>query len=249
MEQLSVERRRKLAATIEPFDSFWEAPDDFEKGYKSFWLFYKDNYEQYFPKARDANILCVSCGPGYGVNLLRDLGYTNALGIDSFPDKIEWATRRNLPCRTAFAFEFLEEAPDASYDLIWLEQEINHLTREEILDFLALCFRKLKPGGRLLSFVLNGANPITGAEALAQNFDHFNTFTEYTFRQVLGHTGFRDIVVFDLNLYVFYKNPANYVAMGLSKLLSLTFRALFMLYGKKATLFGKKIAATGIRPG
>lgn len=243
-----MQRRRQLAATIEPFDSFWEAPDDVEKGYRSFFLFYKDNYRRYFPVNLQAKILCVSCGPGYGVNLLTDLGYKNVLGIDSFPDKIEWARRRQLNCRQAFAFEFLDDSADESYDLIWLEQEINHLTRQEILDFLALCLRKLKRGGRLITFVLNGANPITGAEALAQNFDHFNTFTEYTLRQVLAHTGFGKIEVFDLNLYVFYKNPANYVAMAASRLLSLTFRALFLLYGKKNKLFGKKIAAAAVRP-
>jgi SAM-dependent methyltransferase len=242
-----VQRNRQLAAIIEPFDSFWEAPDDFEKGYRSFYLFYKDNYRRYFPAGLDAKILCVSCGPGYAVNLLTDLGYKDVLGIDSFADKIEWARRRKLNCREGFAFEFLEQSADESYDLIWLEQEINHLTRLEILDFLSLCRRKLKRGGRLLSFVLNGANPITGAEALAQNFDHFNTFTEYTLRQVLEHTGFGQIEVFDLNLYVFYKNPFNYVAMAAAKLLALVFRALFLLYGKKNKLFGKKIAACAVR--
>jgi SAM-dependent methyltransferase len=242
-----VQRRVPLTATIEPFDSFWEAPDDIEKGYRSFYQFYKSNYRRYFPKSPGAKILCVSCGPGYGVNLLRDLGYKDVLGIDSFPDKIEWARKRDLNCREAFAFEFLQDAADESYDLIWLEQEINHLTKTEILDFLALCHRKLRRGGRLLTFVLNGANPITGAEALAQNFDHFNTFTEYTLRQVLGHSGFADIEIFDLNLYVFYKNPFNYVGMAAVGLLSLLFRALFMLYGKKAKLFGKKIAASAVR--
>jgi len=59
---------------------------------------------------------------------------------------------------------------------------------------------------------LNGANPITGAEALAQNIDHFNTLTDYSLRQVLDLAGFQNIHVFPLNLYVFYKNPFNYVA-------------------------------------
>jgi SAM-dependent methyltransferase len=242
-----VQRSRQLAAVIEPFDSFWEAPDDIEKGYRSFYLFYKDNYRRYFPSGFDAKILCVSCGPGYGVNLLTDLGYKDVLGIDSFADKIAWARRRQLNCREAFAFEFLEASADASYDLIWLEQEINHLTRLEILEFLALCRRKLKRGGRLLTFVLNGANPVTGAEALAQNFDHFNTFTEYTLRQVLGHTGFSEIEVFDLNLYVFYKNPFNYVGLAAAAVLAAIFRGLFLLYGKKNKLFGKKIAASAVR--
>lgn len=241
-------RRRQLTAMIEPFDSFWEAPDDIEKGYRNFYLFYKDNYLEFFPNSKQANILCVSCGHGYGVNLFTDLGYTSVLGIDSFPDKVEYALKRGLNCRVAFAFDFLEEGADAAYDLIFLEQELNHLTKLEILDFLSLCKQKLKPGGCLISFALNGANPITGAEALAQNFDHQNTFTEYTFHQVLQHTGFCNIKVFDLNLYVFYKNPFNYIAMAAAALLKAGFRACYILYGKNNKLFSKKIAATCFRP-
>jgi len=112
-----------------------------------------------------------------------------------------------------------------------------------------LCRRKLRAGGRLLVFALNGANPITGAEALAQNFDHFNTFTEYTLRQVLLHSGYERVETFDLNLYVFYGNPFNYVAMAAAGALALVFRACFLLYGKNNRLFSKKIAATCVKPG
>jgi 2-polyprenyl-3-methyl-5-hydroxy-6-metoxy-1,4-benzoquinol methylase len=243
MNQQPEPRRKELVARIEPFDSFWEAPDDIEKGYRSFGLFYKDNYARFFPTDKDARILCVSCGPGYLVNLLRELGYTNVLGIDSFPDKVAYAKDRDLNCTVAYAFDFLADAEDAAYDLIFCEQEINHLTKDEILEFLALCRQKTKPGGQFVCFVLNGANPITGAEALAQNFDHQNTFTEYALNQVLTHAGFRDVEVFGLNLYVFYKNPVNYVAMFLAWALSMCFRAAYILYGKKNKLFTKKIAA------
>lgn len=242
-------RRKILEATIEPFDSFWEAPDDIEKGYRSFGLFYRDNYRKLFPTDKEANILCVSCGPGYAVKLLTDLGYRNVLGIDSFEEKIAFATAKTLNCRKAYAFDFLEDAADGAYDLIWVEQELNHLTRTEILEFLKLCRHKLRAGGRLLVFALNGANPITGAEALAQNFDHFNTFTEYTLRQVLLYSGYERVEAFDLNLYVFYGNPFNYVAMAAAGALALVFRACFLLYGKKNRLFSKKIAATCVKPG
>lgn len=245
---MQVQRRRELTARLEPFDSFWEAPDDIESGYRSFHLFYKDNYARFLPKDLSANILCVSCGPGYGVNLLNDLGFKNVLGIDSFAEKIAYAHRRKLNCKVAYAFDFLMDAADAAYDLIFVEQELNHLTKDEILEFLGLCRRKLKPGARLLCFALNGANPITGAEALAQNFDHQNTFTEYSLRQVLGHAGFEHIEVFDLNLYVFYSNPLNYVAMAAAASLKLLFRATYVLYGKKNRLFSKKIAAASVRP-
>jgi 2-polyprenyl-3-methyl-5-hydroxy-6-metoxy-1,4-benzoquinol methylase len=239
-----MDRKKVLTAKIEPFDSFWEAPDDIEKGYRSFGLFYEDNYARYFPADKAARILCVSCGPGYLVKLLTERGYQDVEGIDSFPDKIAWAEKRQLNCQVAFAFDFLEAAADRSYDLIFCEQELNHLSKDEILEFLALCKSKLRPGGRFVCFALNGANPITGAEALAQNFDHQNSFTEYSLRQVLDHSGFDNIDVFGLNLYVFYRNPANYVAMFLAWALSVCFRATYILYGKKNKLFTKKIGAS-----
>ena len=133
-------------------------------------------------------------------------------------------------------------------EAIFCEQELNHLTKSEILVFLRLCSESLKPGGRLIVHVLNGANPITGAEALAQNFDHYNTFTEYTLRQVLEHSGFTEVRVIPLNLYVFFRNPFNWVAWAASALLSVLFRAAFVLYGKSNRIFTKKIAAVCTRP-
>src|SRR3990172_10518782 len=132
--------------------------------------------------------------------------------MDSCAGGVCYSTKRGLHCQVARAFEFLDQSPDAGFDVIFCEQELNHLTRTEILAFLDLCQRKLRPGGLFVCFALNGANPITGAEALAQNFDHFNTFTEYSLRQVLEYSGLTDVEVFGLNLYVFPANPLNWMA-------------------------------------
>jgi 2-polyprenyl-3-methyl-5-hydroxy-6-metoxy-1,4-benzoquinol methylase len=243
-----IARKVELTAKIEPFDSFWEAPDDIEKGYASFAQFYRHNYLRHLPPDRQARILVVSAGPGYFVSLLTREGYGNVLGIDSDPDKVAHARARGLPCEAAEAFPFLEDRRHG-FDVIFCEQELNHLTKAEILAFLELCWHGLRPGGTLITHVLNGANPITGAEALAQNFDHYNTFTEYTLRQVLDHCGFQRIEVVPLNLYVFYTNPLNYVLMAGDALYTLWFRLSFMLYGKKNRLFTKKIAAVCRKPG
>jgi 2-polyprenyl-3-methyl-5-hydroxy-6-metoxy-1,4-benzoquinol methylase len=237
-----MQRQVELTAKIEPFDSFWEAPEDIQKGYDSFYLFYKRNYLRYVPESKNCNILVVSCGPGYFVNLLTKEGYRRVLGIDSFPEKVSFAKEKGLNCRVEEAFPFLEKSNE-QYDVIFCEQELNHLTKAEMVAFLTLCGRSLKRNGTLIVHGLNGANPITGSEALAQNFDHYNTFTEYTLRQILRYTGFGEIRVIPLNLYVFYKNPLNYLLICLDKLYTLFFRFSFMLYGKSNRIFTKKIAA------
>jgi nucleoside-diphosphate-sugar epimerase/2-polyprenyl-3-methyl-5-hydroxy-6-metoxy-1,4-benzoquinol methylase len=233
-----------LAAQFEPFDTFWEAPSDVEKGFGKFAKFYKRNYFKHLPADRSARTLVVSCGAGYMVDVMEKEGYTDVLGIDSDPEKTAVAKRRGLNCQTANAFSYLRENNEP-FDVIFAEQEINHLTKDEILKFLELCHRNLRQHGLLIVHSLNGANPITGAEAQAQNFNHFNTFTEYSLRQVLAHSHFNDIRVFPLNLYIFYENPVNYVGMTLNAFLNLIFKVAFIFYGKDNKIFTKKIAAVG----
>src|SRR6202045_1861011 len=65
----------KLAARLEPFDSYWQAPADVDSGYKSFSAYYRASYLPHIPTSRDAKILVISCGPGYLVDLLAQSGY------------------------------------------------------------------------------------------------------------------------------------------------------------------------------
>ena len=105
-------------------------------------------------------MLVISCGPGYFVNMLAEEGYCNVVGIDSFEDKVVHAQRRGLRCERAGAHEYLSERP-AQFDAIVCEQELNHLTKDEMIEFLCLAQSSLRPGGTLIVHGLNGANPIT----------------------------------------------------------------------------------------
>jgi len=237
-----MQRQIDLAAKIEPFDTFWEGPDNIENGYSKFYKFYKSNYLKYIPSNHDIKVLILSCGPGYFVEMLNKNGYKNVLGIDSDSEKIAHAQKRGLNCQTERAFDYLLNSNEI-FDVIIAEQEINHLTKSEFLQFLDICKNRLVNGGTLIVHSLNGANPITGAEALAQNFDHYFTFTEYSLRQSLKFAGFTNIEVFPLNLYVFWTNPFNYIALLIEKITSVIFRSYFVLYGKSNKIFSKKIAA------
>ncbi|HEX7012173.1 MAG TPA: class I SAM-dependent methyltransferase [Steroidobacteraceae bacterium] len=236
------EARRILSARLEPFDSYWQAPEDIEAGYRSFAAYYRANYLPHLPEDRAARILVISCGPGYLVNVLAQAGYTSVIGIDSDPAKVEHARKHNLPCETAEAFPYLEGRRE-EFDVIIPEQELNHLTHEETIEFLSLCHAALKPGGRVIVYAMNGANPLVGSENLAHNIDHFYLVTEYSLRQLLELAGFRNVRAFALKLYVFWKNPLNYVGLAVTSVLELMMRVIFRLYGKKVTVLSKKVAA------
>lgn len=236
-------RSDSLTARIEPFDSYWQAPADIEAGYSSFAQYYLHNYLKHMPADKTCKILVISCGPGYLVDLLKNKGYQNVLGIDSDPEKINYATRRNLNCRTERAFEHLHGLK-GEYDVIIPEQELNHLTHAETLEFLQLCHEALREGGLLVVYGLNGANPLVGSENLAHNIDHFYTMTEYSLNQMLEYAHFKDVRMHPLKLYVFWKNPLNYVGLAVTGFLHLCMRAIFVLYGKKVTVLTKKIMAT-----
>ena len=117
----------ELTAKMEPFDSFWEGPEDIQKGYGKFYQFYKVNYLTHMPKNKAAAVLVISCGPGYFVNMLTKQGYTNVLGIDSYQDKVQYAREKSLNCRADRAFPFVE-GRKASFDAIFCEQEIIRFT-------------------------------------------------------------------------------------------------------------------------
>ena len=52
-------RSATLAARLEPFDSYWQAPADVDKGFGSFRQYYRHNYLPHMPADRAARILVV----------------------------------------------------------------------------------------------------------------------------------------------------------------------------------------------
>jgi hypothetical protein len=148
----------------------------------------------------------------------------------------------------AEVFPFLAKHQTGEYDCIIPEQELNHLTIDETIAFLDASRKALRSGGTIIVYAMNGANPMVGSENLAHNIDHFYNVTEYSIGQLLQLGGFQNVRPFALKLYVFWKNPLNYVGLAVTSVLELTFRVLFKMYGKKVRILSKKIAAIAERP-
>jgi 2-polyprenyl-3-methyl-5-hydroxy-6-metoxy-1,4-benzoquinol methylase len=237
---------RSFSARTEPFDTYWQGTRDLDKGFRDFEIYYRANYLSRLPQDRHARIVVLSCGPGYLVNALVRAGYRNVIGVDADPAKIHHARDRGLPCTVASAFDYLA-AHLGEFDAIVPEQELNHLTLDETIEFLQLCRAALKPGGRVLVYAINGANPLVAPEHISHNIDHFYNVTEYSLTQLLQLGGFVEIRPFACELYVFWRRPLNAVGWLITKSLESGMRLVFRLYGKRVTILSKRIAATAIR--
>ena len=55
------------------------------------------------------------------------------------------------------------------------------------------------------------------------------------------------IRTFPLRIYVFWKNPLNYVGLIVTSGLELFFRIIFKMYGKNVKILSKKLAATALK--
>ena len=234
---------RQFAARREPFDTYWQGSKNLKKDFGNFRTYYNVNYLPRLPADRNSRILVTSCGPGYLVNALVGAGYRNVVGIDADPAKVRHAHDRNLPCEVGSAFAWLEARPD-SYDVIIPEQELNHLTIEETIEFLQLCHASLRPDGQVLVYAINGANPLVAPEHISHNIDHFYNVTDYSLTQLLTLGGFKEIKPFGCKLYVFWKRPENYIGLAVTASLELAMRLIYTLYGKKVSILSKRIGAT-----
>lgn len=108
---------------------------------------------------------------------------------------------------------------------------------------------RLLPGGVLIMKTINAANPILGPHSRYNDFTHELSWTEESMGQTLGQAGFSPVDVYPSHLFVFYKNPANWIAWGIAACFELVFQAYFRLHGRKTTrIFTKNIIAVGRAP-
>ena len=124
--------------------------------------------------------------PAICVKILRDCGYSRGSRhrFRSGQDRPSRAAKA-LPCEVARAFEFLEDKAGAiRRDHSGAGTQSSDPRRDDRLS-AACAGSALRPGGRVVVYAMNGANPLVGSENLSHNIDHFYNVTEYSLEQIL----------------------------------------------------------------
>ncbi len=168
---------------------------------------YRWNYRRFLRGvAADAAVLDMGCGVGQFMFYLSRDGYRNIVGIDISADTIQRAKRmqpaldfRHVPSGEAF----LREHP-AHFDLIVLNDVLEHIEPEALLPMVRALCAALKPGGRLVVKTINAAYPL-GDSTRYQDLTHRTSFHEKSLRQLLRHCGFTAIECFQEEIGIY--NP------------------------------------------
>lgn len=110
-------------------------------------------YLQYFKDHR--RVLDVGCGRGEFLGLLSEQGISG-YGVDSDESMVEACHGRGLEVLLDDAAHHLRSLPSGAVDGIFCSQVAEHLTTEQLVRLIDICYRKLAPGGVL---VMETPNP------------------------------------------------------------------------------------------
>jgi 2-polyprenyl-3-methyl-5-hydroxy-6-metoxy-1,4-benzoquinol methylase len=150
---------------------------------------WRHHFGRVLPSDKEASILDIGCGDGGFVLFLQTEGFRRAGGIDVSPEQIE--TGRSMGIDNIECIDFRDHLPGKVevYDCIVARDVLEHFTRQEIFDILALVHGALRPGGRFIAQVPNGEG-IFHASILYGDFTHEIAFTRSSLQQVCQNTGF-----------------------------------------------------------
>lgn len=170
-------------------------PDELIWTFTKMAKWYQCRLKKFLPKDPFAEILDLPCGYGNFLYFLKKQGYKNVLGVDLDPRQIELATSIGLNAVVEEGLSFLEEKND-KYDLISSIDFLEHLTKDDLLEFLQLCFKALKKDGQFM-LRIPCSDGLFGARDRYNDLTHETGFTSGVIRGVLEVIGFKDIVILD----------------------------------------------------
>lgn len=152
------------------------------------------HFGEFLPSNPEAKIIDAGCGNGSLVYWLQQKGFVHACGVDASWDQVEEGRALGIKNLEAMDLVACLEKEKEAYDLIFLRDVVEHFSKEEVLPLLKLCRLALKPGGRLVIQVPNGASPFVG-RVLYGDFTHETAYTESSLSQLFGISGYQDFHV------------------------------------------------------
>jgi len=156
---------------------------------------YCSRLRDFLPEEHSSHWLDLPCGFGNFLYFLRQQGCQNISGYDLDPEQVRLAQMLELPAVEGDAFDILNN-PTESYDCIASIDLLEHLDRDSAINFLELCYQRLRPGGVLFLRVPCADGPF-GARVRFNDLTHEWSMTSNVLRAMLEMISFEGVEILD----------------------------------------------------
>jgi SAM-dependent methyltransferase len=156
--------------------------------------YYRRVLAGHLPEDRSARILDVGCGMGFTMLALKDLGFKSMSGVDCDEGQVASSQAKGLEVSLTDDTTGFLNLKRLHFELILAFDVIEHVPREQQLEFVQAIFGALVPGGKLLCTVPN-ANSAIGGRWRYIDWTHHCSFTEHSLDFLLSNAGFSNIQV------------------------------------------------------
>lgn len=141
------------------------------------------------PEDKNSRVLDVGCGWGFSLMGLRNLGYRNLSGLERSAEQAGEARRNEISVEVSDDTNAWLRAHETAYDVVLLQDVLEHVPVEEQIDFLKSIAVCLRPKGRLILTVPN-ANSLLSMRWRHIDFTHWSSFTEHSLEFAVLNAGF-----------------------------------------------------------
>lgn len=143
-------------------------------------------------KDQNAKILEIGCGMGRFMLALKKLGYNNLVGLDIDKSQIEIAQKENLNVILCNAVEFFKKTEEV-FDVIYCFDVLEHIKKDEQLEFFKLLNKHLSDTGFIVIRVPNALAP-TASYYRYIDFTHNISYTDNTISFLAKNAGLMYII-------------------------------------------------------
>ena len=152
---------------------------------------YDTHFKGWLPENKDAAILDVASGDGRLLFFFKSRGFTKLKGVDLSAEQVALSRQVIENIDEEDAVVFLEKHK-LTFDLIVGMDILEHLKKEEALNFLDACHGAIKPGGRIILQTPNAESPM-GMMVRYGDFTHEIALTSNSLERLMSLCGFSDI--------------------------------------------------------